>query len=185
MNKLRLSHSIMSLWHKGEYADAIEAMKGNWRAPNQYMKAGIEFHEQWEKEIEATGKMPAVFGGGQMKDPKTEVKIVRDINDWLVVSGVIDAVDLPRGFEWKTGRSNASSYANGFQHKVYKVLEPRLKLMEFRAHNQYTGENTVELVHLTDKTFDDGLEWIITIACDIRATIEQMGLEIQPNGRLK
>lgn len=173
--KLRLSHSIMWLWHKGDYQDAIDAIHGKWREPNQYMIDGLKYHKEWEAEIKDTGKMPAIFGGLELKNPKTEIKIEKQILDWLTLVGVLDLLDLPVGYDWKTGSGTAADSARGFQHKVYKVLVPEMTRFEYHAYNQYTNTKTVEICHLTQKTYDDGLEWIITIACDIRATLEQMG----------
>ena len=173
--KLRLSHSIMWLWHKGDYQDAIDAIHGKWREPNQYMIDGSRYHKEWENEIKETGKMPAIFGGMELNNPKPEIKIEKQVLDWLTVVGVLDLLDLPVGYDWKTGSGTAADSARGFQHKVYKVLVPEMTRFEYHAYNQYTNTKTVEIVHLTDKTLEDGLEWIITIACDIRATLEQAG----------
>ncbi len=166
----------MWLWNKGDYQGAIDALQGRWREPNQYMIDGSKYHKEWENEINETGKMPAIFGGKELTNPQTEIKIVKQVNAWLEIVGVLDLLDLPVGYDWKTGSGTAADSARGFQHKVYKVLVPEMTRFEYHAFNQYTNTKTVEVVHLTDRTYDDGLEIIITIACDIRATLEQEGL---------
>ena len=65
----------MWLWAKGDYQDAIDAIHGKWREPNQYMIDGSRYHKEWENEIKETGKMPAIFGGMELNNPKPEIKI--------------------------------------------------------------------------------------------------------------
>jgi hypothetical protein len=173
---MKVSYSLLNLWHQGRYDDAIAAFQGNWMPANPQMAEGTAFHKAWEEEVRATNQLPAVFGAKALKNPKPEAYTKIQLLDWLWVSGMVDLEDEDTGYEYKTGTSNAAVYARSWQHKVYKVLRPKLKYFEYHCYNQYSKVATMERIHLSEKVFDDGLEWIITNASDLRATLEQMGI---------
>lgn len=176
---LRLSYSIINLWLQGDYEGAIQAIHGKWREPNEYMKYGTEKHAEWEKYVKENETLPAEFGSMKLKDFTTEEKKVIKVLDWLTLSGVIDLSYVQNGkkhiVDYKTGKSSASAYASSLQHKVYKVLFKDADIFEYMHWNQYTQTATVQRIHLTEETFEEGLNTIITVACDIRATMENMG----------
>lgn len=176
---MKVSYSILNMWQQGRYDDAIAAYQGIWIPPTDQMKAGTEYHQAWENEVNASHKLPKVFGAAKLTKPIAEGYYKVQILDWLWVSGMLDCEDEAEltGYEYKTGKSNAGAYARTYQHKVYKVLRPHLKWFEYHAFNQYTDVATMERIHLTQKLYEDGLEWITSNACDLRATLEQMGID--------
>lgn len=175
--RLKLSYSLMAMWERGEQSAVIEALHGHWRQPNEYMKFGIQMHEEWEREVKETGMLPTVFGSGALREPQTELYKVIQLADWLWLSGIVDLKDGTTLCDYKTGRGTASSYTNSMQHGVYKVLHPEATLFRYLCWNQYTNTVTTSMVHLTDNLYTMTLDRILTIACDIRATMENMGME--------
>lgn len=182
---MRVSYSMLSAWERKDYDSAIGMWLGVSSPKNEAMIAGTTFHEDWEDEVKRTGKLPSVFGVKYLNNPETEVKIVKKLSDWLTLSGVIDLRDVPDMYEYKTGRTPASTYANGYQHKVYQVLDPRLTTAHIYAYNQHTNTVSYEKVHLDKDSLVDGINWIVTLASEMRATLESMGYDTSSHERRK
>ena len=121
---MRVSYSMLSAWERRDYDTAIGMYLGKYRRQNDAMVAGTSYHEDWESEVKRTGKLPSIFGAKDLRNPETEVKVVKKITDWLTLSGVMDLRDVPDVYEYKTGRSPASFYARSHQHTTYQILDP-------------------------------------------------------------
>jgi hypothetical protein len=171
---IRLSYSILSKWARGDWEGAIEAYIGHWPPPTPAMLAGREAHERWEAETRKTGKMPVELGGLPYRKPLLEKATKREVmlNDWLQFVGVLDVLDDETvGIDYKFGATSATQHANSFQHKVYQILYPKMKRFEYHAKNPYVPADesiTVAICHLTDKTLEDGLEWVLTFGSEMR-----------------
>lgn len=178
---IRLSYSVMNRWLTGDYDGAIEALQGNWGEPNRFMEEGLRYHKEWEEEVKKTGRLPSIFGGQEIDNPHTEVWGEKKVLDWLTIVGKVDLIYGDKQeilVDYKTGSSTASAYGSSLQHKVYKILFPEAKYFDYLHYNQYTRTVSMIRVHLTDKILEDGLNTIVTVGCDIRATLENMGIEL-------
>lgn len=177
---IRISYSIINLWLAGNYEDAIMALtKKKWREPTEAMQFGIDKHKEWEESVKKDKAIPDVFGGAEIEgDFHTEIKVEKKITSWITLVGIIDLENLPRLVDYKTGQGTATQYASSKQHKVYKVLFPQAKIFDYMHFNQHENRVTVQRVHLTDKTLEEGIDIVVSVACDIRATLENMGIEL-------
>lgn len=178
--KLKISYSIISMWEKGDINGVIEALNGHWQKPNKYMQYGIEQHEKWEAEVKQTGCLPEVFGGQELVKPEVEKYRKIQVLDWLWLSGITDLQHGENGeylVDYKTGKTVSDAYLRTMQAPIYKILFPEAKLFRYLCHNQYNGTITSSYLRLTDKLREEALEKVVTVACDIRATLEQMGME--------
>ncbi len=182
---MRVNYSMLSAWERRDYEAAIGMWLGVERPKNEAMIAGTTYHEDWEAEVKKTGKLPSIFGVKELNNPEPEVKIVKRLNDWLTLSGVIDLRDVPDMYEYKTGRSTASAYARSYQHKVYQILDPRLTMAHIYVYNQHTNTVTYERVHLNLDTLKDGVNWVITLASEMKATLESMGYDTSSHEKQK
>lgn len=171
---IRLSYSILSAWARGDTERALQMYFREETPTTPAMELGKKMHDKWEKEINKTGKMPEVFGGKKLESHATELRTKRErmLNDWLQLVGVLDLLEGSIGRDWKCGKTSASDYSNGFQHKVYQILYPAMKKFEYHAYNPYTKEATMAIVHLSDKSLEDGLNWVMTYATDFRNHLE-------------
>lgn len=176
---MRVSYSMLSAWHSGDYDRAIAMIMRQPFEPTPAMEEGLRLHKEWEAEGRKTMAMPKVFGGAKFNKPKFELetKRVRRLNEWLTLAGVLDVFEDGKvGKDYKSGATPATAYSNGWQHKFYKVLYTEMERFEYHCYNQYTKEATMSIVHLTDKTLEDGIEFILTNASDMRAYLENNGL---------
>ena len=177
--KIKVSYTILNAWSQGKYEDAIKYLYKIDVVQTPQMKAGSEWHKKWETEIQATGKLPELFGGKQLIKPSPEQYIKVDVNEWLILSGKIDCYDKPTIYEFKTGRQTSEDIVRSKQVGVYGVLSTLNKQYVDRAeiycYNQYlqNDNKSMSIVHITDKVLEDSLNWIQTIAGDIKNYIEQ------------
>lgn len=180
---MRVSYSILSAWARGDYDRAVAPFVGVEMEATDAMLEGRKLHEQWEAEAKKTGKLPKVFGGGSFSSDKPvfekDTKRVVQINDWLTLSGVLDVLDGVIGVDYKSGTTPSNAYANSFQHKVYKILYPKLQTFYYIAHNQHNNTQSFSIAHLSDKSLVEGIEWVLTHASDLRAHLEQNNISLE------
>lgn len=179
--RLKLSFSTVSLWRNGDVDGAIDALMGKYREPTDAMKFGTFMHRQWENEVNETKCLPTLFGGMPLIEPITEEYSRVQLASWLVLSGVIDLQyrnsngDLVL-VDYKTGNSNANHYSNSLQVGCYKLLKPEAKMFIFKHYNQYTGEVTSSIVHLTNELERKTAETVFNVAYEIVDELTKRGI---------
>lgn len=176
MKKFRASYSTLNLWASGQKDRAIEGYFKLSTFITPQMEAGKRYHKEWEEETKKTNCMPAVFGGRKLQNPITERKIVVEVDSWLDLVGVIDLQDGDLLIDYKTGKTPASAYSSSCQPYIYQLLVPTAKRFEFHCFDQYRNKAEVSILYLTEKTFDIGLEWLITHSSDMHSTLLEQGL---------
>jgi len=167
--KFRASYSILNVWQSGNYERAVEMYFKLKEFTTRAMHEGKEKHKEWEEEVKKTGKMPIVFGGKQLFNPKTELKIVRQLDDWLELVGKIDLLDETTIYDWKYGKIPSERYANGFQPKTYQILIPKAKRAEIHHYDPISKRADMSIIHLTEKTLKDAIEWCVTNASEMHS----------------
>lgn len=181
MKVFRASYSTLSAWARGDYDLALGMYFKTTDFDTPAMALGRALHDEWEREIKASGNMPAVFGGEPIAvKHKVEVFAHRMLADWLQLRGKLDMVTDEVGYDWKSGVTPANQWANSMQHCVYHVLYPNLKRFEYRAFNPYTSSSDavgVAIVHLSERTKAAGVEWVVTHASAMKDYIESNHLE--------
>jgi len=178
--KLKISSSIITMWLQGRQSEAIEALMGVWHEPNEFMKFGIQMHEEWEKEVIETQSLPTVFGGKPLIKPQTEVYKKIEVLDWLWLSGITDLIYGENGeyiVDYKTGKGTAVSYTGSIQSGCYAVLHPNAVKFTYMCFNQYSDKVTMANVLLSDGYRQTALDKIVSVGVDIRNTLENMGYE--------
>lgn len=172
---IRVSYSILSAWASGNIDRAVAPYAGVEIAPTEAMEYGKKMHGIWERYARKYKALPKIFGGRRLENAKFELdtKRVRKLTDWCVVSGILDIKDGTTGIDYKTGKATATDYVNSKQPEVYQVLYPDLKRFEFYCKNQHVHHTdkshiTVGVVYLNRKTLEDGLNWILTMAAELR-----------------
>lgn len=169
--KFRASYSILSVWAGGDWERAIKMYFKLEKFTTPAMAEGKRYHEQWEQHIKATKTLPAVFGGAKLQQPETEVKKVVELEPWLDLVGVIDCLDQPIIYDWKTGKQSSEHYAGTMQPGVYGVLASFAGHYVDRAiiwhYDQYSQKKDVSQVWLTDARLAHAQNWIVTHASDM------------------
>ncbi len=188
---MRVSYSILKAWANGDWDRAVAPFVGGEVEATPEMEEGKRLHNRWERETRKTRKTPAVFGGEELLGQKMEfdTKRVVQLNDWLTLSGLLDRMDQPawlklgmRGTDYKRSKKNAVYWANSEQGSVYQILYPELRVFEFQCFNPYLKEGdpdkvTMAICHLTDKTLEFGIEWVLTNASGLYDYLVTNGLD--------
>ena len=179
--RLKISYSIINLWLKGDISGVVEALNGHWQEPTEAMAYGLRKHKDWENYVNETKCLPMEFGGGELINPKTEqYRKLCVMDDWLWLSGIADLQYGNKGqvlVDYKTGKGSANQYANSLQVGCYKVLFPEAKYFKFLCYNQQEDKITTSIIRLTDNLYQEALDKIMTVGCDIRATLENLGMD--------
>lgn len=179
-HKFRASFSILNAWASGNWEDAVNMYFKLEQFTTRAMAEGKDFHDGWEKEIIKTKCLPKVFGGKKLKNPIPEIKKCVQVNDWMELVGVLDCLDEPVIYEFKSGVSTSQQYANGKQVGVYAVLATLsgyyVNKAEIHHFNQHNNQTDVSFVWITDKTIQDAYDWIETHASEMHNYLTENGL---------
>lgn len=179
-NKFRASFSILKMWESGAWDKAIEAYFKMSQFTTRSMEEGKEYHEGWQKETNRTQCLPSVFGAKKLTSPKTELKLVVALADWLDLVGVIDCLDGDVIYEYKTGKTNSEIYLNSVQPAVYGVLAVYsgfvVKKAEIYHFDQHSKKMDMSIVWLTDRVIDDAYEWIFSVSSEMYAYFNENDL---------
>ena len=171
MQKFRASFSVLTMWSSGRYQDAVAAYFKLESFTTPQMELGKALHEEWEHEVQRTGCMPQVFGGKPLKDPKTERKIVKEIEPWLDLVGVIDLLDSPRVIDYKSGVTSAAQYANSPQGGIYALLATLdgvyVDRVEIHRYNPYNKKSDMAIRWVTDRMLAETVEYVKTTSAEM------------------
>ena len=177
MNNLpvfRASYSILNSWSMGYAQDAIDMYFKLPRATNQYMEDGKKFHESWQKYIEANKELhPQLWSSvKKLTAPHCELKLTMPISDTIEFVGVVDCLDAPTIYEFKTGTRSADDYARSHQSPLYALLCHHHGYSVDKAFylhfNQYLRETDSALVWLTDGLVNQAKDWLVETAESMR-----------------
>lgn len=171
MNKtepqFRASYTVLNTWASGNWQQAIKYYFKLEEFVTPAMVQGRELHEQWEKHIIATSRLPDEFGGKILTAPQPEYKGVVQLEPWIELVGKIDCYDNPVIYEFKSGKQSSEAYASDVQTGVYGVLATLNKMYVEKAEihhwDQTTKKHDMSIVWLTDDLLKHAYEWIITI----------------------
>lgn len=175
MSRIRLSYSILNAWSRGDYENALNMYFRKPTPTTPAMELGKKYHCEWENYIIKNQRIPKIFGHDKLNNPQPEVKIEKDLNDWLQIVGVIDLYepDTLTGRDWKSGTTEVNQYANGYQHKFYQILIPKMQQFYYHSFNPYNNEVSTAKIYLTNNTLQDGVEWVVTFASEIKNYLEE------------
>ena len=178
---IRVSYSILNSWAKGDIDRAVAPYAGIEIEPTEAMEYGKKRHEAWEKEARRFGRLPRRFGGRKLISPQFELntKKIRKLNDWCYLSGVLDVLDV--AIDYKTGKTPAGDYLNSYQHECYQILYPNIKRFEYHCCNHHLrrkddGYITVAVAYLNKQTLKHGIEWVLTMAAELREYLINNGM---------
>lgn len=180
-NKIRLSYTFMEMWRRGKIKEAIDMYyHRNQIEPTPQMIAGKQLHEELEASVKNTKAWPTRFSSIKLNNPISEVIKVVDYNDEFLLKGVIDIVDSPTIYEFKTGLATSDKYAREYQVPIYFLLCELAEIECEKAiivhHNQYTGINDVSLVWNGKRQIERARNYIDSIGSDIYNYFESQSL---------
>lgn len=169
--KFRASYTVLSTWARGDWERAVKQYFKLEDFTTPAMAMGKSYHEDWAKETKKTKRLPKVFGGKKLKNPKPEIKLVVPVEPWLNLVGVIDCYDEPTIYEYKTGKQSSEKYASSVQTGLYGVLSTLSNMYADRAeiwhYDQHSKKTDMSIVWLTDEAIKSAYDWLITYASEM------------------
>ncbi len=154
---LRLSYSLASQFEKfmtaghpfpGDEKKLLNSIHGKPNKTSLAMMVGKLIHRIFEEETLATGKMPECLNL-DMGDIKAEQRVEARLNDWCVMSGVMDAVaeDGRVVVDYKVGMGDIATYLGTHQKGCYKFLNPNLQTFMVIRYNPFLKFSPIESVY--------------------------------------
>lgn len=167
MKYLRTSFSMLNTWSMGRKDDVIKMLKREPIEITKAMEVGKRYHKLFEQEVIKTKRMPKEFGGKELQNPRTEVKIEKWLDEWLQLVGVIDLIDEHKIYDYKVGNTPSQAYANSMQLPVYGVLYEQAKEGYILHYNHVFRCSDWSVVALNQDVRNEAIEWTITLASEI------------------
>lgn len=177
----RASYSILNSWNKGYAQDAIDMYFKLPREPNKYMEDGIKHHTMWQNHIIKHKELhpQLTIIPKKLKYPECEMKLTMPITDDIEFVGMIDCLDEPTLYEFKTGVKTANEYASTHQGILYGMLATYHGLsvdkIIYIHFNQYLKETDSAMVWLTSKAVDESKQWLIDTASEMNDYLKTNG----------
>lgn len=169
--KFRASFSVLSVWDSGDWQRAIEVYFKLRPFTTRQMAAGKDLHKEWNEHIKENNSLPAVFGSKKLTSPQPEFKNVIELYDWLDLVGIIDCVDKPIIYEFKSGIRSSEAYASSMQTGVYAILATYSKIFVNKAeiyhYDQYKKATDMSVVWITDDYLKKSMNWILTLSSEM------------------
>ena len=175
--KFRLSYSLLSLWSQGFITEAINTYLHREVIATPQIIEGRRLHEEWATSITTSKKL--ILGSTEISfvNPLCEYgskgELNKPYNDLWDIGGRFDVLDTNTLYEFKSGKTNSLTYANGFQVPFYFLLGELSGIKIDKAMiyhwNQYTKETDFMLVWNDPTHIEKARNWIDTIVPDIHS----------------
>lgn len=150
------SYSVLSAWERGDAKGALQTYFNLSKFTSKEMEQGTKLHNEWEIEVNKTGKLPKVFGAKPLIEPKTEIEAEVRIGK-INLKARIDLLhkissesEKHAVCDYKTGVQGSAYYINTQQLPVYALICTLQGIEVGKGviyyYNQYSKE--VETYHM-------------------------------------
>ena len=151
MKKLRLSYSLLNRWGMGDIDGAVQTYFHMDTTPTPQMIEGRKLHEEIAKHIDDNKSFPSWFFDFELKKPETEKEVITSYNEMFDLKCIIDLLDLPLLFEFKTGVTDSLGWSRTDQIPLYFLICELAGIDVSSAflirHNQYAKNSDFCVVH--------------------------------------
>jgi len=180
MKKLRLSYSLMSVWSKGRIDDAVKLYLHQPLPTNKAMEDGKRIHKEIEEYIKSSKSLPPFFPKFELTAPLTEHKMLIPYNDRYDLSIVIDCLDAPSLYEFKTGTSESNNWIGTDQIPFYFLAMKHAGIEVEKAYllhyNQYEKTSNWSMLWNGQEELEKATNLIESVAPEIYDYFSQNGL---------
>ena len=151
MNKLRLSHSLIEAWERGNPDDVVTMYFHLEAKTNKAMEDGRRIHEEIAEHVDTYNTFPDWFFDKELRLPETEKEVIVEYNEMFNLKCIIDCLDIPLLYEFKTGGSESLEWARTNQLPLYFLACEIAKIPVESAylihHNQHIKKTDFTIVH--------------------------------------
>lgn len=179
LDKLRVSYSLLSMWERGQIDRAIATYFHAPMKATEPMKQGRTLHNEIEKHINKNKKLPDWLPKLQLYNPKPEEKLIVEYSDEFDISVVIDCLDEPNMFEWKTGVTDSLTCANTKQIPFYflacELAGVPVKKAYLVHYNQHEKTKDWTIIWNNKTARENARNYIDSIAPEIQSYFLEAG----------
>ena len=181
MKKIRLSHSLISLWEKSDIQGAVDMYFHLNRKETPQMSEGKRFHEEIAENIKTYNTLPDYMEfKGKFLTPKPEFEITVPYNEICDIKGVFDCLDEPNLYEFKTGVSDSLEWARTGQIPLYflicEIANINVDFAYLIRHNQYEKKTDYAIIHNSERLREKARNIIDSVAPEIHKFFSESGL---------
>lgn len=181
MKKIRLSYSLINAFERNDIQGMVDMYFHVNRLGTPAMESGRKYHEGIAKSILDTQTLPEYMNfKADFKDPKTEFEIVVPYNEICDLKGVLDCLDEPILYEFKTGVSDSLEWARTNQLPLYFLLCElkgiKVDMAYIIRHNQHINETDFAIIHNSQKLRDKARNVVDSVAYPIYEYFTEQGL---------
>ena len=181
MKKIRLSHSLIQLFERGDIQGMVDCYFHVDRVGTPAMEEGKKYHDEIAESIKNFKTLPNYMDfKAKFKDPKPEFEIVVPYNEICDIGGRLDCVDSPILYEWKSGVSDSLEWARTTQLPIYFLLcELNGTPVDYAylvRYNQHKKETDFCIVHNSKKLRDKARNVIDSVAPEIYEYFTEQGI---------
>jgi len=178
MKRMRLSYSLISQWARGE--DVVSTYFHLDTKPTKQMIAGREIHESIAEYIKKNNKFPGWFFDYELRKPEPEKEVVVTYNEMFDLKCIIDLLDTPLLFEYKTGVADSLEWARTDQIPFYflacEIAGIPVESAFLIRHNQYNKKSDFTVIHNHKELREHARNVIDSYAPEIYSFFEKEGL---------
>lgn len=171
----------MSLWERGDTQGVIDTYFHVDKKTTKQMEAGKELHKEISDHIVKFNVLPDYLNfSGKLSVPKPEQEIIVDYSEIATIKGIIDCLDEPNLYEFKTGVSDSLEWTRTFQIPLYFLICEIAKIPIDTAYliryNQYKKESDYTVVHNSKRLRDQARNVVDTVSPEIHKFFTEQGL---------
>jgi hypothetical protein len=181
MKRIRLSYSLISVWERGQTQEVIDLYFHVDRKGSRQMDEGKKYHQEIAESIKNFNSLPPYMDfKANFLTPKPEHEIVVPYNELADLKGIIDCLDEPYLYEFKTGVADSLEWARTNQLAFYFLLCELAKIPITSAylirHNQYEKTTDYTIVHNSEKLRDKARNVVDSVVYEIHNYFSEQGL---------
>jgi len=178
--KLRLSYSLLNAWSRGRVDEAISLYLREDLPSSPALKYGKDFHKKVQKIIDEKKELNIVKTKLKFKKPETEKVIIINYSDRLDLKVIIDCLDTPFIYDWKTGVVNSLEYSNSYQFPLY-FLACKMSGIDIERgfivhYNQYEKKTDFTILWNGQTQIERATNYIESLAPEIYEHFEKHGI---------
>ncbi len=144
------------------------------------MEEGRNIHKNIENFINKNKKFPSWLFNASLKAPLCENSFTCDYSDYFDLKVIIDCLDSPNIYEFKTGKQNSMSWARTYQIPIYflacEMQGIKIEKAFLIHYNQHDKTRDWTLVWNTKSARKKAREYIDKIAPEIYQFFQKEGL---------
>jgi hypothetical protein len=150
------------------------------KEPTEAMKDGKLIHEGIADYVKEHKKFPEWFFNYELKNPEPEREVVVSYNELFDLKCIIDLLDGPLLFEYKTGITDSLAWSRTDQIPLYflacEIADIDVDTAFLIRHNQYSKKSDFTVVHNSKRLREHARNVIDSIAPEIHSFFLEAGL---------